>query len=278
MTSMGRIETQENLTSRTEQIPRVRTPWRRLKRTCLRGFQTSLAATGLASLYVRLTKGSGATILMFHSVTGPGDAGWLDPRFHMATGLFERRMRFLAARRRPVSLTRLVDAMEKGVDLPPRSVAVTFDDGYLDHLTIAAPILAKYGIPATFFVPTGYVSRAENQWVDRLHSSFRRRTRREFSAPGSGHPRFDLDREAEAREAFGRTESVLLTASYPERRTHLEYVDEQLRPAGQPPRLTLDWSEVKKLQGLSPDFEIGGHTRDHVDVTSLPEEEARREI
>jgi peptidoglycan/xylan/chitin deacetylase (PgdA/CDA1 family) len=38
-----------------------------------------------------------------------------------------------------------------------RLVAVTFDDGYLDNATVAAPILDELGIPATFFVATDLI-------------------------------------------------------------------------------------------------------------------------
>jgi peptidoglycan/xylan/chitin deacetylase (PgdA/CDA1 family) len=45
-------------------------------------------------------------------------------------------------------------------DLPKRPVLVTFDDGYRDNLTTAAPILAAFGISAVFFIATDYIGGA----------------------------------------------------------------------------------------------------------------------
>ena len=64
---------------------------------------------------------------------------------------FERQMRALAAWAQPVSL-----AQVRSGRLPRRAVAVTFDDCYRDYLA-AARVLAEHGLPACFFIPTGYV-------------------------------------------------------------------------------------------------------------------------
>jgi peptidoglycan/xylan/chitin deacetylase (PgdA/CDA1 family) len=52
------------------------------------------------------------------------------------------------------------------------SVAITFDDGYADNFSEAVPQLKRYGIPATFFIATGYVGATREVWWDEL-SSFR---------------------------------------------------------------------------------------------------------
>jgi peptidoglycan/xylan/chitin deacetylase (PgdA/CDA1 family) len=68
---------------------------------------------------------------------------------------FAAQMAYLHQHMQPLSLYELVDQALAG-KLPPRAVAVTFDDGYADNLRTALPILARYEVPATLFVTTGY--------------------------------------------------------------------------------------------------------------------------
>ncbi len=73
--------------------------------------------------------------------------------------IFLEQMRYLRQRCRPMRLGQLVEAMHRGDPIPPRAVAVTFDDGYADTYTAAFPILRRLRIPATVFITTGYVDR-----------------------------------------------------------------------------------------------------------------------
>jgi peptidoglycan/xylan/chitin deacetylase (PgdA/CDA1 family) len=52
--------------------------------------------------------------------------------------------------------------------VPRRSLAITFDDGYLDNLTEAKPLLEQYDVPATVFVVSGYVGSGQRFWWDEL--------------------------------------------------------------------------------------------------------------
>jgi peptidoglycan/xylan/chitin deacetylase (PgdA/CDA1 family) len=45
--------------------------------------------------------------------------------------------------------------------LPPRSVCITFDDGYANNLQLAYPVLTKYRLPATIFLSSAYVESGE---------------------------------------------------------------------------------------------------------------------
>jgi len=108
-------------------------------------------------------------------------------------------MEFLARHRQVVSLEALVD----GRLMPGRpAVAITFDDGYRNILTNAAPILLQYGFVATVFVPTRWVG-GDNRWDAGNHcypleimgeSELRDAERYGISVESHGHSHIDLER------------------------------------------------------------------------------------
>jgi peptidoglycan/xylan/chitin deacetylase (PgdA/CDA1 family) len=56
-----------------------------------------------------------------------------------------------------VSLDDVLAHYLEGATLAPGAVLITFDDGYLDNLENALPILERHGYPAVLFVPIGYL-------------------------------------------------------------------------------------------------------------------------
>src|SRR4051812_35493116 len=94
-------------------------------------------------------------ILMCHRIAEPAWDPWA---LSIAPARFDEQLRRLTAERIPLSMTELVARLEAGT-LPSRAVALTFDDGYVDNLRAAKPILEEHRVPATVFLTTGYVGR-----------------------------------------------------------------------------------------------------------------------
>lgn len=234
-----------------------------------------LGVLGVGHALARRIQLGGAIIVMYHSVVDDETARFVDPANAVTVDTFERHIHFLAHERRVVSMDALLDEVEAGRTPEAGTVVITFDDGYRDGLTHAAPILARYGLPATLYLATGYLDRGENQWIDEIYTAFSRRTRDGFEMDGDG---YDLSVPHSRDRAYHRLAGRLLKADLAQRRRLLERVKAQLQPAGSAPRLTLSWEEVRELLRVAPSLEIGVHTVDHLDLTRLSPEAAEAEI
>ena len=127
----------------------------------VRAVKAGALSTAPAIVGARLDHG---LVLLYHRVGGVEP----DPhRVNVALGAFEQQMAWLASHCAPLPLTELVDRARRRV-LPPRAVALTFDDGYLDTLTNASPILSRYSLAATCFVATEGLEGPHVYWWDRL--------------------------------------------------------------------------------------------------------------
>jgi peptidoglycan/xylan/chitin deacetylase (PgdA/CDA1 family) len=104
----------------------------------------------------------GALILGYHRVA---DVAQDLRKVCVAPDHFEEHLQTLKKHANPISLAALVNCLKQG-SLPPKSVVITFDDGYSDNLYQAKPLLEKYEIPATVFVTTGYFGK--EFWWDEL--------------------------------------------------------------------------------------------------------------
>jgi len=104
----------------------------------------------------------GALILGHHRITEETHGAY---EVSVSPKHFEEQMEAVRKYTHPIPLSRLVMYLQEG-SLPPRLVAVTFDDGYADNLYQAKPILEKYEVPATIFLCSGYAGK--EFWWDEL--------------------------------------------------------------------------------------------------------------
>lgn len=159
--------------------------------------------------------------------------------------------------------------------LPPRALAITFDDGYTDNHDVALPILRRHGLPATFFIATGFLGRG-CMWNDRVIEAFRRTPLRRVDLSGLlDVGSFALAHAADRRMAI---ETVIRAVKYLQPQPRLDLV----RSIGQrlevdaPPSLMMTEDEVRSLRRAG--MQIGAHTVSHPILATLDAGEKRREI
>jgi len=103
-------------------------------------------------------------VLMYHRVADINTDPW---QLSVSPRHFSEHLEVLQKLACSLRLDRLASALIKG-KIPKRSVVITFDDGYIDNLHTAKPLLERFHIPATFFLSTGCIEKNREFWWDEL--------------------------------------------------------------------------------------------------------------
>ncbi len=78
-------------------------------------------------------------------------------RYNVTAADFEKQLRLLdLLGYHTVTVSEVVHALKGEGRLPPRPIAITFDDGWAEQYTIVFPLLQKYNMRATFYIPSTY--------------------------------------------------------------------------------------------------------------------------
>lgn len=106
-------------------------------------------------------------ILMYHYVSSPpADADIYRADLSVTPNDFAGHLdRILDENYTTISLYDLWQHLVTGIELPPRPVILTFDDGYVDNFDNAFPLLVQRGMTATFFVVTDFVDQNRPGYV-----------------------------------------------------------------------------------------------------------------
>ncbi|MCX9156871.1 polysaccharide deacetylase family protein [Niveibacterium sp. 24ML] len=196
-----------------------------------------------------------------------------DPMFpgELHAARFEATLAWIGRWFNVLALDEAVRLMARG-ELPARAAAITFDDGYADNLTVAAPLLQKAGLPATFFIASGYLDGGR-MWNDGLIEAVRRSPLDVLDTSQWG--RFPLpDWAARGAAAQGLIDKI----KYLEPAERELAVTEVARAARstQPTDLMMSSAQVRELAQRG--FAIGAHTVTHPILARIGSEKARTEI
>lgn len=209
-------------------------------------------------------------ILMYHRVLPRPDAlrpGDVDvAAFDWQIRLFKRWFNVLPLREAARRLR------EK--DLPPRAVCITFDDGYADNATLALPVLQKHGLPATFFIATGYLDGGR-MWNDTVIEALARMPGEACDLQSIGLDRHTI---ATAEQRYAAVKAVIGQIKYlapAEREQKTKEIAAAARVA-LPDDLMMTSAQVREL--LAAGMEVGAHTVSHPILAQTAPESAEQEI
>jgi peptidoglycan/xylan/chitin deacetylase (PgdA/CDA1 family) len=184
---------------------------------------------------------------------------------------FESQLRLLAEYANVIPLTEALDLMEAGEPLPSRAAVLTFDDGYQDAVRVGVPTLARFGLPATFFLVPDFLSGRLRAWWEDLAESFEEATVPEIVWDGR---RYDLSTSRARRAAHLRLLESVKQLDHVGRAEAVERLSDKLRRDGPAPtrQYFLDWETARAL--LDAGHSVGSHSRKHA-ILSREDPEAQ---
>lgn len=175
--------------------------------------------------------------------------------------LFERQLTWLSKFGDFVSLDRMLGGVAN--ESSNRwQIAITFDDGYRDNLSLALPVLKKFGAPVTLFVATDYIDSGKTPWWDLVDWVVDQGGVRTLDL-GEGPQKFDLTHRVEEFRSVARRCFRGMQAD--EREARVIYLIEQLSAAIANDFLT--WDELREFVSCSL-CSVGAHTASHVNVAA----------
>jgi peptidoglycan/xylan/chitin deacetylase (PgdA/CDA1 family) len=210
------------------------------------------------------------SILIYHRVHGMSDPllpGEVD------AAAFSTQMALLAEHFRVLQLEEAVERLARG-QLPTRAVSVTFDDGYADNHDVAMPILRRFGIPATFFIATGFLDGGR-MWNDTVIEAIRQANDPALDLSGLGLGTFPVASISERRIAI---HSILnsIKHKFPSERDEIVGAIAAQVGAPMPSTLMMTRDQVRALRAAG--MGIGGHTVNHPILTRIVAPAAEHEI
>lgn len=215
-------------------------------------------------------RGGKLSIFIFHRVLPAADP--LLP-FEPSAEQFGWMVRFIARTYDVLPLGEAARRLRAGT-LPPAAAAITFDDGYADNLLVAWPILQRYGVPATFFIATGFLDGGR-MWNDDVIEAFRHVRAESLDLGEFG---LGVHRLTDAASRVRGYEAALGRLKYFEHDRRTEIAREIARRCAVPAAADLMMTRRQLRQLHGEGAEIGGHTRTHPILEGMDDAAALAEI
>lgn len=210
------------------------------------------------------------SILFYHRVLAKPDP--LMPDVIDAAG-FDRHMRALSKVFNVLPLEEATDRLYNGT-ITPLTLSITFDDGYLDNLEVAVPILQRHKMHATFYLTTGFMN-GTLMYNDVVIEAVRRMPAGDVDLNWLG---LGVVAIADTASRMALAGSLIKAVKYLEATMRNAACVRLAAMCGEslPDNLMMNADHVARLgkSGMA----IGGHTVDHPILAKISDDEAWKQI
>jgi len=200
---------------------------------------------------------------------------------HIQANTFAECIKLLNENGNPVSMDEILNHHINKEELPPKSFAITFDDGFENNLSVAAPILYDFKVPATIYITTEFIEKNKMSWVDRI----------EYAVENVASIDLNLDwinKKIYLKDVKSKISFLKLVRNYVKNSSNCnpnifaDILCEQLgfsniESSNDPLDKKMNWEEVSKAN-QSDLLTIGGHSHTHSILSYLNPSQLKEEI
>ena len=227
-----------------------------------------LDAFGINALFRRLHQNK-AIILMYHGISDDHFTllkGYDDR--HIPTSSFKKQVKYLKKKGYIfTNMSDLVCAIKKKENLA-RYVALTFDDGLLNVIENAYPIMQEFDAKGCYYLVSDLIGSNQLLWTDFVETAIRNQKNGVFHFTFKGADyRYNLDRSNDLEFAMKDVKTKLRSLPDKERLEHLDQFGE-VDLSSIPKEFKIStWEQIRELD---PELmEIGCHTKTHPNCDRL---------
>jgi len=219
----------------------------------------------------RLATARKPRILMYHRFNP------IEKKHEVSAAVFEQQLKTIKRYFNPMTVAQLANLQRNNNRPPKYAIAITVDDGYRDFYEVAYPLLRHYGVPATFYVTTGFINGDIWLWPDQVTWLLNNKTKAATTTV-LANKQFDLS--ANSSELWWPIVGHFLSVANSERVEGLKQLEiscsVELPKKAPDIYSSVGWSELEEMQKNG--IEIGGHTVTHPSLGHMLPQDAAREI
>ena len=210
------------------------------------------------------------SIICYHGIIDEIPKRFNSSGKHLNVKIFKKQIEFLTRNFEITTMRQIENYFQGNGDLPKKSVALTFDDGYANNAKYADPILMEFGAKATIYLATNYIGTDRLMWSDEIELTVLTMPIDQFKVKLDKEIYFDISTIEKRYTALKVIKNYLKKSSPRKIVAVLQdltiLAPDSVRAINYDLHSFLSWDDVRSMSS-STIWEIGAHTLDHYSPT-----------